>query len=107
MMGLIACVLVLMVMIIEDRKNCRKELKELKEFELNGWVQLDECNNPTICGVKLRGLGRIWIKARNSKDACEVAEEIYNEWYPEYNEYICVDNIIKEYNKLLNKYTEV
>lgn len=104
MMGLIACVLVLMVMIIEDRKNCRKELKE---FELNGWVQLDECNNPTICGVKLRGLGRIWIKARNSKDACEVAEEIYNEWYPEYNEYICVDNIIKEYNKLLNKYTEV
>jgi hypothetical protein len=48
-------------------------------------VQFDENHKPTICGIHVRWLDEITIKARTENQACRIAEKLLNEKYPEYD----------------------
>ena len=48
-------------------------------------VQFDENHKPTICGIHVRWLDKITIKARTENQAYELAEKLLNEKYPEYD----------------------
>jgi len=56
-----------------------------RKYHYQGMVQFDENHKPTICGIHVRWLDEITIKARTENQACRIAEKLLNEKYPEYD----------------------
>ena len=58
------------------------------KYKYQGMVQFDENKKPCICGISVRWLDHITVKAFTEKKAIKKACDILNEKYPEYNRMI-------------------
>ena len=56
-----------------------------KKYVYQGMVQFDENGKPEICGVSVRWLDEISVKALTEKEAIHRACDILNKKYPQYN----------------------
>lgn len=59
-----------------------------KEYSYQGLVQFNENGKPEICGISIRWLEEIQVKAITEKKAICIACTILNKKYPEYNDMI-------------------
>lgn len=56
-----------------------------KKFKYQGMVQFDENHEPCICGISVKWLDDITVKATTEKKAIAIADNLINEKYPQYN----------------------